>query len=568
MGLDRIRSCLAGASLLIAVTSPVYSGVQPSTHADQLVVEVWLQAPSQLQTLREYYDVWARNHHSGGWWVRLPASELSRLESLNIAYAIDHRRTAELQTAWPRTAAGAETIGGFPCYRTVERTLADMATLAATHPELAELRDIGDSWRKTVAQGGDDILALVLSNRELAGPKPALVIAAAIHAREYATAELAMRFAEDLLNGYGVDADATWLLDEYAIHIVPQLNPDGRAVAEQSDTRFKRKNDDAGFCSGDVLGRGIDLNRNSTVLWGGGGTSTSQCSDIYRGPTPASEPETLAIENYLSTVFTDQRPGAADNLTIPAADASEGLFISLHSFSELVLFPWEGVSDNSGNHSGLRTLARKLAFYNGYFACQDCLGVAAGTTVDYAYGEFGVAAYTFEIGTSFFQSCASFNASVLPDNLAALRYAAKAARRPYQQGATPEAVELSLSAASVDQGVAVELGAQISDARRRTQSDDGGEPGDNIHPVSGAYYTIDIPEWRGATLIPMQPQDGLFDSVTETVTASIDTAALTVGRHRLFVYGEDSDGIGVPSAIFLEVLNNEQLFADGFENSF
>jgi carboxypeptidase T len=72
----------------------------------------------------------------------------------------------------------------------------------------------------------------VLTNQAITGTKPIFFLMAAIHAREYTTAESAMRFAEQLVRGYGRDPDATWLLDYTEIHVVPQANPDGRKQAE------------------------------------------------------------------------------------------------------------------------------------------------------------------------------------------------------------------------------------------------------------------------------------------------------------------------------------------------
>ena len=48
-----------------------------------------------------------------------------------------------------------------------------------------------------------------------------------------------------------------------------------------------------------------------------------------------------------------------------------------------------------------------------------------GTTDDFGYGDLGVASYTFELGTNFFQDCSTFENTILPDNLQALVYAAK-----------------------------------------------------------------------------------------------------------------------------------------------
>ncbi|MEZ4615683.1 MAG: hypothetical protein R2867_09240 [Caldilineaceae bacterium] len=49
-----------------------------------------------------------------------------------------------------RQSAG---IPGFPCYRTVEETYADLQDLATSHPTLARWVDIGDSWDKSTAGG-------------------------------------------------------------------------------------------------------------------------------------------------------------------------------------------------------------------------------------------------------------------------------------------------------------------------------------------------------------------------------------------------------------------------------
>ena len=56
-----------------------------------------------------------------------------------------------------------------------------------------------------------------------------------------------------------------------------------------------------------------------------------------------------------------------------------------------------------------------------------------------AYGRFGVPAFTFELGGSFFESCSEYSSNVLPDNLAALRYAARVLHRPYQLPSGPDA---------------------------------------------------------------------------------------------------------------------------------
>ncbi len=199
-------------------------------------------------------------------------------------------------TGAPRAFSSSSSgVPGYPCYRTVEETEAAMHTIASDHPDLATIVDIGDSWTKVTSGGSDgyDLLVLKLTNSKVPGPKPAFFLMGAIHAREYVTAETALRFAEKMVNGYGTDADATWLLDNYELHVLPQANPDGRKLAEQGYYQRKNLDDSAGGCWGPPTGSsqtGTDLNRNSSYRWGGAGATTAPCDQMYRGKSAARSP--------------------------------------------------------------------------------------------------------------------------------------------------------------------------------------------------------------------------------------------------------------------------------------
>ena len=52
-----------------------------------------------------------------------------------------------------------------------------------------------------------------------------------------------------------------------------------------------------------------------------------------------------------------------------------------------------------------------------------------------------MAAYTFEIGTDFFQECNYFESTLLPANLPALIYAAKVVRTPYLTPCRPRCAD-------------------------------------------------------------------------------------------------------------------------------
>ena len=87
----------------------------------------------------------------------------------------------------------------------------------------------------------------------------------------------------------------------------------------------------------------------------------------------------------------------------------------------------------SGNHDQFVTFGGKLAFFNDYEPKAAVgLYVTTGTTDDTYYGNYGVAASTFELETNFFQDCNTFENTILPDNLKSLMYAAMVSRTPYK----------------------------------------------------------------------------------------------------------------------------------------
>ena len=439
-------------------------------------------------------------------------------------------------------------IPGYPCYRTVEETYDTLAALATDHPDLATWSDVGDSWEKTIPGGEDgyDINALVITNRNIPGPKPKFFMIAAIHAREYTTAELASRFAEKLINDYGIDPDVTWLVDNYEFHLIPQANPDGRKLAEAGKSWRKNTDNDDGCPNSNYWG--TDLNRNSSFKWNEGGSSDFACDETYHGPSAASEPEVQAIENYARSIFPDQR-GADDFDAAP--DDAQGVFVTLHSYSQLVLFPWEWTdTQDAPNKAGLQTLGRKFGYFNQYEVCSDCLYNASGVTDDFTYGELGVASYTFELGTEFFQDCSYFENTIIPKNMPALMYALKAARRPYQNPSGPDVFDLSLSTATSDGSSPVTITATVDDSRYHS----GGHGDEPVQNIQSARYTIDAPSWQGAVVHALTAADGSFDASSENVTGTIDSSGLSNGRHLIFVEAQDADdNWGVPTAIFLEI---------------
>jgi len=544
------------------IPAPAAEGPPTATPTQEpFVATIFFTHTDQLSQLAATLDVWEVDHQQGFLIAQLSAAQLRDLRQAGYRLAVDQAKTAQLHQPMRPLAGQTEGIPGYACYRTVEETYADMAQLAVDYPDLATWLDIGDSWQKITLGSDYDLYALILTNNQIPGPKPKFLLLSAIHARELATAELTARFAEYLVAQYDRDPDITWLLDYFEIHFIPQANPDGRKQAETG--LFWRKNvDDDDGCT-EASSWGVDLNRNSSFKWNqcesSGCSSAQACEATYRGPGPASEPETQAIEAYIASIFPDQRgPNDSD----AALDEAMGTFITLHSYGQQILFPWGWQSGPAPNDRQLETLGRKFGYYTGYETCQagepGCIYPTDGTNDDWAYGQLGLAAYTFELGTTFFQQCAYFEDIIIPETFPALLYAFKATRRPYQVPAGPESLQVSVSPTSVVAGQPVTLTALADDSRYESKGW-GNEP---VQHIAAVRYTINTPSWEtGVISYAMTPIDGMFDSPIEAIQGIIDTANWEPDRYQLLVESQDAAGHwGVPGAVFLWIDPGLSLF--------
>ncbi len=548
-----ILTAVISAPQATAVTPPEPEPNNPFTLYDVIVVRAYYDDRAMLDYLAGFTEPWEVNQKEGYAVIEVTAVQYQTLLAEGYRLELEPQLTADLHRPNVYLPGQITGIPGYPCYRTVEETFASAADLVANYPNLATWEDAGDSWEKLTPGGspGYDMMVLRITNSAIPGPKPGIFIMSAVHAREYTTAELNTRFAEYLITNYGIDPDVTWMVDYHEFHLMLQANPDGRKQAETGLSW--RKNTNENYCSPTSTSRGADLNRNFEFQWGCcGGSSGSQCSETYRGPSPASEPEVQAIQNYVRANFPDQRE---DPLTSPAPADAKGIFLDIHSYSELVLWPWGFTSTVAPNGTALQTLGRKFAYFNGYEPDQ-AIGLypTDGTTDDFAYGELGLAAYTFELGTTFFQSCSAFESTIFPENMPALLYAGKVARTPYLTPAGPDALAVTVSDSPVVSGTAVTLNATLNDTRFNNQN--GLEP---TQAIAAAEYYIDTPPWITDTTpipYPMTAVDGSFNNPIEAATASIDTTGLGQGRHMVYVRGQDAAGNWGPvSAAFLYIID-------------
>ncbi len=135
------------------------------------------------------------------------------------------------------------------------------------------------------------IYALKISDNVLLDEdEPAFLMVSNHHAREIVTPVLALYAIEQLTTQYGSDPSITNIVNSNEIWIAPVWNPDGYEFVFNTDNMW-RKNRRV-FPSG----IGVDQNRNYPQGWYNPCSgSTYPDSEIFKGPSPASEAETQTM---------------------------------------------------------------------------------------------------------------------------------------------------------------------------------------------------------------------------------------------------------------------------------
>ncbi len=245
----------------------------------------------------------------------------------------------------------------------------ELDSLAQSRPDICQKVVLGHTWQ------GRELVAIRVTAGVQATPtgeRPAVLYLSLQHAREWLTIEVNRRLLHHVVNSYGHDPQVTALLGSTELWFVPVVNPDGYQFTFEPDHRLWRKN----LRDNDGDGRitevdGVDLNRNFASHWGYDeeGSSGVPYSDGYRGPGPASEPETRALQELMDRI------GFA-------------FAVNYHSAAGLILYPIGWQSETPAiDHPVLVALAgtREQPAIPGFRpGLSASLYVANGETCDYA----------------------------------------------------------------------------------------------------------------------------------------------------------------------------------------
>ncbi|XP_038958908.1 mast cell carboxypeptidase A isoform X1 [Rattus norvegicus] len=169
------------------------------------------------------------------------------------------------------------------------------------------------------------------------GERKAIFMDCGIHAREWVSPAFCQWFVYQAAKSYGKNKIMTKLLDRMNFYVLPVFNVDGYIWSWTKD-RMWRKNRSKNPNSTCI---GTDLNRNFDVSWDSSPNTDNPCLSVYRGPAPESEKETKAVTNFIRSHLNSIKA-----------------YITFHSYSQMLLFPYGYTIKLPPNHQDLLKVAR------------------------------------------------------------------------------------------------------------------------------------------------------------------------------------------------------------------
>ncbi|KAJ7341527.1 hypothetical protein JRQ81_005731 [Phrynocephalus forsythii] len=255
--------------------------------------------------------------------------------------------------------------------------------IAAKHPDVIQKILIGASYEKR------PLYVLKLSNGDRT-PKNAFWIDCGIHAREWIAPAFCLWFTAHAIRSLDsnqralTDPVMARILQHLDFYVMPIMNVDGYEYSWTNKRMWRKSRS----LYGNNRCVGTDLNRNFDAGWCGQGASDNDCEEIYCGPYPESEPEVRAVANFLRQ--------HKDRIKA---------YVTMHSYSQMVLFPYSYTTNRSKDHDELQLLAEKIAgtirikHQNRYQAGSGAqtIYLAPGGSDDWAY-DLGIKySFTFEL---------------------------------------------------------------------------------------------------------------------------------------------------------------------------
>ncbi|MGK0218780.1 MAG: carboxypeptidase T [Planctomycetota bacterium] len=382
-------------TLLLAAAAAPQIVDAPSVALPESLVRVDLSDQGRLEQLLGLgLDIPHVHHGAEQAQLIADAGDLSTLQRLGIPYEImvddleawyAARLAGNTQNQQSGSGYGSSlnppfSQGGMGGYWTYAEVTSVLDQIVANHPALvAPKQSIG-----TTIEGRQIWMVKVSDNPGIDEAESEVRLDSLHHAREPEGMQASLWFLLYLVEEYGIDPMATYLVNEREIYFVPVVNPDGYVYNQQQSPgggglwRKNRRNNGGGSF-------GVDLNRNYPYEWGfdSVGSSGDPNSQTYRGASAASEPEIQAMIAF-----------------IQAREFKTAL--SIHTYSNLWISPWGYDEIYPANFAEFEEIGLLATQFNGYVhgPAWTTLYTANGNTNDYDFGAHGTLSWTPEIGNS------------------------------------------------------------------------------------------------------------------------------------------------------------------------
>ncbi|XP_073843960.1 carboxypeptidase B1 [Musca autumnalis] len=272
-----------------------------------------------------------------------------------------------------------ETRLGTHQYYSHEVINAYLESLAKAYPKRVFVRKVGISFE------GRDLKALIITNGDGRNDKNVILVDGGFHAREWISPAAAIYAIEQLVENFEENKD---LLEDFDWIVLPVVNADGYEYTQTSaENRMWRKTRKPLFHNGGIC-YGTDPNRNFDFHWMEGGASSDPCSNTFAGPKPFSEPEAMVVRDLIHSYKEKGQ-----------------MYLTLHSYGSLILYPWGWSSDLPDTWPDLHEVADagaeaiKAATGTSYTigSSTNVLYVAAGASDDYAFNAGFPISFTMEL---------------------------------------------------------------------------------------------------------------------------------------------------------------------------
>ncbi|PSG98008.1 hypothetical protein BRD56_02275 [Thermoplasmatales archaeon SW_10_69_26] len=258
------------------------------------------------------------------------------------------------------TASGDEDQHPVDAYHTWETLTVDLQQLVSNNPGIARLHSAGESvlgldlWLVEIANFRDE-------NKTPLDERETVWLDGGTHANEQLGTELAYEWAEFLIEGYGENETATWIVDNRHTFILPLVNPDGNHVDSRQNAR------------------GVDLNRNYPVGWG---ALDEGRPPVGPGSYALSEPETRTIVDWWAKTEPDY-------------------VNSFHTGIELMLYPPGYEEADPADQQVYRRICEEIGEPDPEFCgpIHSTIYPASGGSIDTSYERFGSVSFAYEVTT-------------------------------------------------------------------------------------------------------------------------------------------------------------------------